>query len=45
MVIRVQYLLDANRLLRADVAHLSGEHHCPLHTCELLILEKFRHHF
>ncbi|CDS39376.1 conserved hypothetical protein [Echinococcus multilocularis] len=34
MVIRVQYLLDANRLLRADVAHLSGEHHCPLHTCK-----------
>ncbi|KAL5968533.1 hypothetical protein TSMEX_003763, partial [Taenia solium] len=26
MVIRVQYLLDANRLLRADVAHLSGKY-------------------
>ncbi|KAL5108201.1 hypothetical protein TcWFU_009541 [Taenia crassiceps] len=34
MVIRVQYLLDVNRLLRADVAHLSGEHHCPLHACK-----------
>uniref|UniRef100_A0A5K3ETV9 Uncharacterized protein n=1 Tax=Mesocestoides corti TaxID=53468 RepID=A0A5K3ETV9_MESCO len=34
MVVRVQYLLDTNRLLRADVAHLSGEHHCPLYTCK-----------
>ncbi len=34
MVVRVQYLLDANRLLREDVTHLQGQHHCPLHTCE-----------
>ncbi len=36
MVVRVQYLLDANRLLREDVTHLQGQHHCPLHTCESL---------
>ncbi|VUZ47304.1 unnamed protein product [Hymenolepis diminuta] len=34
MVIRVQYLIDTNRLLRADVAHLRSQHHCPLHTCK-----------
>ncbi|KAM3184015.1 hypothetical protein ACTXT7_009223 [Hymenolepis weldensis] len=28
MVIRVQYVIDTNRLLRADIAHLRSQHHC-----------------
>ena len=42
MVIRVQYVLDINRLLRADIAHLRGEHHCPLYTCKFTFYKKER---